>query len=532
MVGTRVSMHRLQEFVRLCRMGKSSREVCRMLRMGRTAAWRYRKAFVEAGLLVGAVDELPSLEHLSELLRRLDASNSARYQASSVERWRSDIQEKLKGGAGPRAIYDWLRTTQSDFQASESSVKRFVTRLQRESGPLAKEIAIAVETGPGEVAQVDFGYIGKVRDPRSGKLRKAWVFVMTLCYSRRCFACIVFDQRIETWIECHVRAIYYFGGVPKVVVPDNLKAAVVRCAFGAREEAALQRSYVELARHYGFLVDPAPPRSPEKKGKVEASVKYVKRNFFAVRRLAESDIDDLQRELETWLREVADQRIHGTTKTKPIELFESQEAGALLPLPTKRYELCIWKPALVHRDFHVSFEKRLYSVPFQLCGEHVWIRASAHSLEIYHAEKRVATHERRGVGHRSTTAAHLPEYRGAWRERSPEYWKEEARAIGEDVLRLVEAIFDAEDALSKLRTVQSIVTSAKRFPVERANAASRRALHFGNLSYGGWKSILEKGLDQESISEADTKRYGVLGSPRFARRPIDPLISHRKEYIS
>ncbi len=140
-------------------------------------------------------------------------------------------------------------------------------------------MAIRVETAPGEVAQVDFGYAGLRYDPERGVLRKCWVFVMTLGFSRDVFCDLVFDQKIGTWLELHVRAFEYFGGVPRVLIPDNLKAAVIRASFSVDSDPALNRSYRELARHYGFRIDPTPPRAPEKKGKVESSVKYVRRNF-------------------------------------------------------------------------------------------------------------------------------------------------------------------------------------------------------------------------------------------------------------
>jgi len=138
-------------------------------------------------------------------------------------------------------------------------------------------VAIPVDAPPGE-AQVDFGYLGTLYDPGAGRERKAWVFVLVMACSRQMVTRVVFDQTSETWIRLHVEAFEELGGVPTVIVPDNLKAAVVRAAFAVDERAALHRSYRELARHYGCRIDPAPPRSPEKKGRVEAGVGYLRRN--------------------------------------------------------------------------------------------------------------------------------------------------------------------------------------------------------------------------------------------------------------
>ena len=144
----------------------------------------------------------------------------------------------------------------------------------------AEDIATPVETVPGDIAQVDFGYVGKLYDAAVGRLRKAWVFVFVLAYSRWMFARIVFDQKVETWLRLHVEAFNTLGGVPRTLVPDNLKAAVVRAAFGVDEPASLNKSYRELARYYDCKIDPAPPRAPKKKGRVESGVGYTKRNFF------------------------------------------------------------------------------------------------------------------------------------------------------------------------------------------------------------------------------------------------------------
>ncbi|HEX5053039.1 MAG TPA: hypothetical protein VFZ65_14790 [Planctomycetota bacterium] len=144
---------------------------------------------------------------------------------------------------------------------------------------------------------------------------------------------------------CHILAFEHFGGVPAVIVPENLKAAVVRCAFAVDGDGTLNRSYLELARYYGFLVDPTPPRSPEKKGKVEAGVKYVKSSFIAPRDLNNLGIDGAAKAPSQWLREVADVRFHGTTRERPIDIFEREERPALKPLPPVRFKIVVWKQA-------------------------------------------------------------------------------------------------------------------------------------------------------------------------------------------
>ena len=467
------------------------------------------------GLLAGALDELPALEVLRAAVIEQLPRVTPPQQASSLEKWEEQIRGLFAMGLRPRALYDRLRLEHADFDGSYWAVKRLWRRLRRERGVRAEDVAIPVETRAGEIAQVDFGYLGRLYDPQVGLLRKAWVFVLVLGHSRHMVARIVFDQSVRTWLELHVEAFAELGGVVETVVPDNLKAAVIRAAFGVSDATALNRSYRELARHYGFKVDPTPVRQPKKKGKVESGVKYVKRNFFVGRDGA--DVEQVRRDLARWVREIAGMREHGTTGRRPLALFEAEERGSLKAAPAHRFECVEWKQALVHDDSHVVFGRRLYSVPWRLIGKRVWIRATAASVAIDFDDVRVATHERRGSSVRSTLEAHLPEHRAPWRHRSREYWIERAERLGAEVAEYVAEVFDSDQALSMLRAVQAIVTHLETFPCERAQAACRRARFYGNHSYGGIKTILRQGLDLQPLPSAAIAERDQQPSFRFAR---------------
>lgn len=268
-------MDRLVELVRLHRMGTGAREVARLLCISPNTERLYRLALQSAGLLTGAVQDLPTLEVLKAALVQQHPPKRPPQQISTLEPWRGEVVALRDKGLGARAIYDRLRLERGDFPGSYSAVKRLCRQLERAQGVQPRDVAIPVETAPGEVAQVDFGYVGRLYDPQAGTLRKAWCFVMVLGYSRHLFARVVFDQRVETWLGLHAEAFAALGGVVETVVPDNLKAAVVRAAFRADDTAALNRSYRELARYYGFKIDPTPPYAPQKKGKVESAVKYL-----------------------------------------------------------------------------------------------------------------------------------------------------------------------------------------------------------------------------------------------------------------
>ena len=515
----RIDMHRLQELVRLHRMGTKKKEVSRLLRMSPRIELAYRRALLEAGLLEGAVDALPSTDELLAAVAQHKPRKVAPQQVSSVERWREQIDKQVERGVGPTAIYDHLRLTDPDFDGTLSAVKRACARRVRARGVSSDDVAICVETPPGHVSQVDFGYAGKLYDPKERRFRRAWYFVMTLGLSRHMFARLVFDQKATTWLSLHVEAFEDFGGVPEVLVPDNLRAAVVRAAFGVDAPTALNRSYRELARHYGFKVDPTPPRSPKKKGKVESNVKYVRRSFLEPRQ-DERDIDVLNHELDRWRLEIAGQRTHGTTGRRPLEHFEQQERAEMRPLPTRRFEQVLWKDAKVHRDTHISFGGGFYSVPWRFVGRQVMVRATTRLVAIYADDVRIATHERVGRGQRRTVDDHLPEGRRDYRHRTRAYWEERADAMGQDVGRLVREVFDADDVLYQLRTAQAIVRHLQTFPPERAQAAARRASFFQSYSYGAIKRILRDALDLQPLPTVAVPASTWSERPRFCpRRP-------------
>lgn len=277
-----VDMHRLQELVRLHRLATGPRQTARLLGVSSKTELRYRRLLAEAQLLDGDPDVRPELDVLKAAVRT-QIPDTLPLQESSVVEWTTEATAMLEHGTTPKAIFDRLRLEHGDLGGSLSAIKRLCDRLRRSSGVRPQDVAIPVQTAPGEVTQVDFGYVGKLWDPVEGRLRRAWVFVMVLGYSRHMVVRIVFDQTVHTWQRLHVEAFEELGGVPEVVVPDNLKAAVIRAAFGVDGVAVLNRSYRELARHYGFKVDPTPVRSPNEKGKVESAVKYVKHNFFRPR---------------------------------------------------------------------------------------------------------------------------------------------------------------------------------------------------------------------------------------------------------
>ncbi len=499
-------MDRLRELVRLHRQGRGTREIARLLGMSPNTERKYRDIFTKAGVLQGDPDALPSLKELREVIPQ---AALPKHECSSIETWTPQVRELIKGGQGPTGIHEILDQF-DDFTGSLSSVKRLYSVLTAARGPRPEDVAIPVITEAGHVAQVDFGYIGKLVDPATDTLRKAWVFVMVLGCSRHMFAKAVFDQTIATWLQLHVDAFAFFGGVVEVVVPDNLKSAVIRAAFAADEMSVLNRSYRELARHYGFIIDPAPPRQPEKKGKVERSIRYVKGSFYSRRTF--TDIGDSNRQLHEWTLHKAGMRTHGTTQQRPIEAFETVEKSALKPLPAKPFALVTWKKGKVNDSSHLSFEKAFWSAPWTLIGKEALVRATPTEVEIHIDNAQVAVHARYPHQLWHTIESHLPEGRRDLRHRSRSHWEARADELGDEVGAYIRAVFDVDKVQRPLRRVASMLRALEAVPVDRAQATCRRAAYFGNYTANGIKAILRKGLDAEPLP-------GTGISPTWATTP-------------
>jgi transposase len=513
-------MHKVQELVRMHRMGVGAREVARLLGVSPNTERFWRTKLDEAGLLEGSADVLPDVD----ALKRAVPPKKPPQQVSSVDGVRERIALLHAKGASPKAIWDRLRLDGDGQAGSYYAVKRLCAQLAKATPPRSTDVAIPVETLPGQVGQVDFGYAGMVVDPASGKQRRGWVFVIVLCHSRHQFARVVFDQSAATWQQLHVEAFAFFGGVPEVIVPDNLKAAVTLAAFGLGTDPALNRSYRELARHYGFKVDPTPPRDPEKKGKVERGVQYVKRSALAT--LPEGlDATAVNRELLRWCVEVAGTRVHGTTRRRPVDVFEAEERGELVRLPERPFVPVVWKKAKVHRDSHIVFGGALYSVPWRHLGVEAWVRATPDQVSVYVDDERVADHRRIAAGMRSTIDAHLPADRRDFRHRGRDWWEQQARLIGPEVAQLVAAVFDKEDELYPLRKVQAIVKHLEGYPKERAENAARRARRFEVHSFQGVRDILKKGLDFED-AHPELPLATSQATYRFTRPVQDMLGRH------
>lgn len=478
----------IAEVVRLLRAGTSDRRIVELLGLNRRTVAKYRSWAGEHGLLEGSV---PAARALQELLDQTMPKSVPPQQTSTVEVYREEIARMRARGMEIAAIRTRLEETHQTA-LSYSAIWRLLKHLE----PAVVEPVVRVETKPGEEAQVDFGFAGWVIDPSDERKRKAWVFVLVLSWSRHLYAEIVFDQTIETWLLCHRHAFEALGGVPERIVLDNLKSAIANACI---HEPTAQRAYRECAQHYGFLIDPNPPRTPRLKGKVEqGGVHYVKRNFLSGR--DPEPRDRLNAKLRVWTEQVAGSREHGTTHQAPFAQFQAVERAALRALPRDPYDLAVWAKLTLHRDCHVTFAKSYYSAPCRLVGQELWVRAGSRTVEIYTAEHQlVATHDRaRAPGTRQTILDHLPGEKVPNLVLNREDVQAQAEAIGPQTSVIVQRLL-AHRPEDRLRVAGRLLRLGTTYDGARLEAACARAEAFGEGDYVGVKRILEAGLDREVL---------------------------------
>jgi len=375
-------------------------------------------------------------------------------------------------------IHEKLR--EEGVKIGYSTVKDYICKIKKR-----ENIFIRIHTLPAEEAQVDFGYLGYTL--YQGKKRKTWVFNMRLSYSRLDYYEVVYDQRVETFIRCHINAFNYFGGIPQYIKIDNLKSAILQANF---YEPIYQELYKNFAYHCGFHPLPCRVRRPNDKGKVESGIKYVKNNFFLGRKF--SGEEEVKERLFKWNTK-ANHRVHGTTRKVPQEVFEKEEKMKLKPLPQEEFKLAKVGTRKVYHDCHIYVDYNYYSVPFSYIGKEVEIELTRNLLKVSYQGKGITVHLRlSGRGKFSTDNSHYPVYKRYSDTEYQEKYQAKMAHIGTYTEQLFFLIIK-EHPKDWNRTVQGILSLQKTYPREVIEAACRRALSFGVTRYSVIKNICHNG---------------------------------------
>lgn len=484
MANRKIDMCEYKNVIQRLRHGESDRQISRETRLGRRKIQEIHAVSVKQGWLMAGVD-LPCDEIISQLIKK--SGNAS--QVSKAALFDSEITSWLSQGATARRIYQKL-VDEYSFDSHYNSVQRYVKKLKDKAVKLTSPLDFKV----GEAAQVDFGKGPDLFDERTKRIESTWFFVMTLCWSRHQYAVLVTHQDVETWLMCHQEAFEWFGGVVNKVIIDNAKCAITKACY---YEPEVQRSYEEFASTFGFVISACPPRDPQKKGRVESGVKYIKQNFLSL-----SDFNSLQsanRCLKTWILETAGKRLHGSTFKKPLDEFNQTEQTLLKALPSATYEITRWCKTRLYKDCHIRFEKNRYSAPHHYYAHELWLKVSPTLVMIFNNHQLVATHPKlHGEGQVSTIAEHMPPQSRAYHTQDASWCMNKAKEVGPLCLEVVMDLL-THPTSDLLRAAQGVIRLKAKYGSERLEKACTRAMTFNSASYKAIKAILEKNLDEEAL---------------------------------
>jgi len=515
-----VRVYEVREVLRLWLAGEGFRSVERLSQVDRKTVRRYVEAAVALGL---GRDVDNGVGQLSDVFIGLVVEAVRPHRCDGHgEGWRllAAVHDEVKAWVGDDLtavkIHELLE--RRGVIVPLRTVQRYVLEVCGRSRGRGPTVRVA-DGEPGDELQIDFGRMGFIFDPASGRRRTVYALIFTACYSRHCFVWLSFRQTTEAVIEGCEAAWAFFGGCFATVIPDNM-SAIVDDADAL--EPRLNQAFVEYAQARGFHIDPARVRRPQDKPRVERTVPFVRNSFFAGETFV--DLTDAQRRAEQWCRERAGMRIHGTTQCRPVEVFTAVEQPLLLPAPAKRYDLPIYATAKVHRDHHIEVAKALYSVPGNLIGSRVDVRADRALVRVFQRGQLVKVHPRQAPGRRSTDPDDLPSHTTVYAMRDLDRLRRMAAAHGEAIGVYATALLDIPLPWTKMRQVYALLGLVKKWGAARVNTACANALELEVVNVGLIGRMLERGTENTTIQPALPGT--VIG--RFARDPAHFAVAASK----
>lgn len=478
-----LTMRKIKEVLRLkWELGLTDRQVGRSLRISHSTVREYVKRAEQAGLGLPLPADLGEAELRAKLFPRKNKAKSKQPQPD----WKKMEQELKRPGVTRMLLWqEYLEANPNGYGYSQycELYRRWVKTQDK---PVLRKPKKA-----GEEVEIDYsGQKFEVINPNTGEVQKAEIFVAVLGASGLIYAEAHWSQSLPNWIRAHVRMFQFFGGVPKLLRPDNLKAGVSHPGY---YEPDINPTYHELVEYYGTVVIPTRVRKPKDKALVENAVQQVERwilaalrdrRFFSLHELNQAISKRLQ-----WLNN----RQRSNNDCSRREMFETCEKQHLQALPEQPFVYLEIKHAKVHIDYHITFKKHHYSVPHTYTRQKVLIRASEHLVEIYSSEnKRIACHARVDRFGYSTEKTHMPANHRWYLEWSPQRFCRWAQKIGPNTGALIAAKLESQKHPEQVyRSCLGILKLADDYPVGDLEAASQLALEIGALSYRAVKNLLQ-----------------------------------------
>jgi hypothetical protein len=369
-----------------------------------------------------------------------------------------------------------------------------------------------VTRGSSVECQIDFAQMGFITDAETGRRRKVHALILTAVYSRHMYVHLSYGQTLADVITGCEAAWAHFGGVFKVLVPDNLKPVVID---PDPVNPRLSVGWLDYSQHAGFVTDPARVRRPQDKPRVERAVQYVRSNFFDGENFP--SLDAAQQAARAWCTEKAGMRIHGTTAARPLEVFDEHEAPLLLPV-RPAYDVPLFRTVKVHRDHHCEIGKALYSMPSAYIGLELDARADSTLVKLYHRGQLIKTHPRQRPGGRHTDPADLPTERTGYAMRDVERLQANADRLGRSIGIYAHRLLDVPLPWTGMRSVYRLQNLARRYGPAAVDSACSTALDLDVVSVSKIAAMLDKALESTT-----PELPAAAGQPtgRFARDPSE-----------
>jgi transposase len=406
---------------------------------------------------------------------------------SDCEAWRDVIIAKLELGLSAQRIYQDLVCDHS-FTGSYYSVRRFVAHLEQKTELPFRRL----ECAPGEEAQVDFGSGAPLHTPQG--CRRCYVFRIVLSHSRKAYSEVVCRQTTDNFLRCLENAFWHFGGVPQRLVLDNLRAAVTKADWFEPELNPKVRAF---AQHYGTVFWPTRPYTPRHKGKVERGVDYVQENALKGRSFA--SLEEENDFLRHWEANVADTRVHGTTRQQVGKAFVEVERPALLPLPPERFPNFQEAQRTVHRDGHIEIGRAYYSVPPEYLGRRVWVRWDGRLVRIFNTHlEQIAIHVQQQPGRFSTQDQHIVSEKISSVERGAAWLLTKVRLLGPHSTRWAEMVV-AERGVESVRVLQGLLSLAGRYTTAQIEHACDIAHSYGCCRLRTVRRLIDRDAPRQQV---------------------------------
>jgi len=491
----RLPVRKIKEVLRLHSLGLSQRQIAASCAVGQATVSDYLKAAEVAGL------KWPDVAEWSDdrVMRAVTpARGNPDHRSQSPEPDYADIRHELQTNKHVTLQLLWEEYREKTPDGYRYS--RFCDLYRRWLG--RQEFVLRQEHRAGEKLFVDYaGDTIPIHSATGGDPTAAAIFVSVLGASNFTYSEATATQGLADWIGAHIRAFEFLGGVPEIVVPDNLKSGVTKAC---RYEPSVNRTYEEMASHYGVAVVPTRRRKPRDKAKVEAGVLVVERWILAALRKRKffslGEVNQAIQELQVRLNDRPFRKREGSRRS----LFESLDKPVLRALPAERYEYGDWETHRVNIDYHVEFDNHWYSVPYLLTQQEVEVRATATTVEVFHRGVRVASHGRSYVPHVATTVDdHRPKAHQRHLEWTPSRLVDWAKTIGPATAELFDRIMAGKRHPEQgYRSCLGVLRLSKEYTGQRVEAAARRAIALHACSYQSVKSILKCNLDSQAIEPA------------------------------